>query len=63
MKDGLIHESGDVVSLRGRIDFLASDRKLLSRLRRNSLAGAGELTWEKAAQSLIAAYRRCLSER
>lgn len=59
MKEGLLHKAGDVQALRSHIDMLASDRNLLSRLRTNSLASLSDLTWERAAQSLIAAYREC----
>jgi len=62
MKNCLVHKPGDVATLRNHIDLLASDRKLFSRLRENSLASVNELTWEKATQSLVAAYRECLNE-
>ena len=57
MKNGLIHKPGDVDTLRNHIDLLASDRKMLSRLRDNSFTGISDLTWEKASKSLIAAYQ------
>jgi glycosyltransferase involved in cell wall biosynthesis len=60
MHDALVHKVGDVPTLRTHIDMLASDRRLLKRLRDNSLATVSELTWEKAADSLIRAYRKCL---
>jgi glycosyltransferase involved in cell wall biosynthesis len=61
MHDALAHKPGDVATLREHIDMLASDRNLLSRLRTNSLAGVGELTWDKAAERLVRAYQECLS--
>ena len=61
MKEGLLHKPGDVQALRSHIDMLASDRNLLLRLQTNSLASVSALTWEKAAESLIAAYRECLN--
>jgi len=63
MKTGLVHEAGDVDTLRHNIDLLASDRKLLSQLRNNSLATAHEWTWEKAAECLIDIYRRTLDQK
>jgi glycosyltransferase involved in cell wall biosynthesis len=59
-KDALVHKPGDVATLREHIDMLASDAQLFSRLRTNSLSSIGELTWDKAAESLIRAYRKCL---
>jgi len=61
MRDGLVHTPGDIDTLRKHIDLLASDRKLLARLRGSSLLGMPNLTWEKAGQSLVASYRKCLS--
>jgi glycogen synthase len=61
MKEALLHKPGDVETLRSQIYMLATDRNLFRRLQTNSLAGVGELTWEKAAQSLVEAYRKCLN--
>jgi glycosyltransferase involved in cell wall biosynthesis len=61
MHDALTHKAGDVVSLQKHIDMLASDRSLYQRLRENSLAGIGDLTWEKASELLISAYQQCLN--
>lgn len=61
MRDGLVHTPGDIDTLREHIDLLASNRKLLARLRENSLSRMSNLTWEKAGQSLVASYRECLS--
>jgi len=60
-KNALVHKVGDVSTLRSHIDMLASDAQLFSRLRNNSIAGVSELTWDKAAESLIRAYQECLS--
>jgi len=60
-KDALVHKPGDITTLREHIDMLASDRNLLLRLRNNSIAGVSELTWDKAAESLIRAYQKCLN--
>jgi len=62
MKNGLIYTPGDVKTLREQIDLLASDKSLFTRLRNNSLAGISDLTWDKAAERLVSAYRECLSE-
>jgi len=62
MRDALVHAPGDVETLRKHIDLLASDVKLLTHLRNKNLAGVSELTWEKAAQSLVAGYQQCLGE-
>ncbi|MGD2094097.1 MAG: glycosyltransferase family 4 protein [Phycisphaerales bacterium] len=61
MGDALVHVPGDADILRRHIDLLASDAQLFSRLRTNSLTGIGELTWDKAAESLVRAYRECLN--
>jgi len=63
MYDALVHKVGDVDSLREHIDMLASDRNLFQRLRKNSLAGLDELTWDKAAEVLVDIYQQCLSAR
>jgi len=60
-KDALIHKPGDVKTLREQIDMLASDARLFSRLRTSSISGVSELTWDKAAERLIQAYRECLN--
>jgi len=60
-KNALVHKAGDITTLREHIDMLASDAQLFSRLRNNSIAGVSELTWDKAAESLIRAYQKCLS--
>jgi len=62
MKNGLIHAPGDVKTLREQIDLLAFDSSLFTRLRNNSIAGISDLTWDKAAERLVAAYRECLNE-
>lgn len=60
MKNGLIHKPGDVDTLRNHIDLLTSDRKMLSHLRDNSFAGIYEVSWEKAAETLVDIYRQTL---
>jgi len=61
-KNALVHKPGDIVTLREHIDMLASDRGRFNKLRENSLSGVSELTWQKAAESLIKAYRQCLNK-
>lgn len=61
MYDALVHKVGDVDSLRQHIDMLASDKRLYQRLRNNSLAGLDELTWEKAAETLVDIYEQTLN--
>lgn len=62
MRDALVHKVGDVDSLRQHIDVLNSDRSLYTKLRNNSLAALDQLTWEKATQRLVKAYRECLDQ-
>jgi glycosyltransferase involved in cell wall biosynthesis len=62
MKNSLVHKPGDVDTLSRHIDMLASNRALFFKLRKDSLAGVKDLTWESAIQSLIKAYRQCLNE-
>jgi len=62
MKEGLIHKTGDIATLRDHIDLLASDKNLYDRLRTNSLAGLARLTWAEATKMLLKAYQECLSE-
>jgi len=62
MKNSLVHEPGDVDALSRHIDLLDSDRALFFKLRKNSLADVGDLTWQKAVESLVKAYRECLNE-
>jgi glycosyltransferase involved in cell wall biosynthesis len=62
MKNSLVHEPGDVDALSRHIDLLDSDRELYFKLRENSLADVGDLTWQKAVESLVKAYRKCLNE-
>jgi len=54
--DALVHPAGDVTALAVQLERLTGDRALLETLRRNSLDGAGELTWDAAAGALLDAY-------
>jgi glycosyltransferase involved in cell wall biosynthesis len=64
--DALVHAAGDAGALAGHLRALDADRALLARLRADSLAGVGALTWDAAAQALLDAYaegtRRIRSE-
>lgn len=59
MREGLIHPAGDVGVLRRHLLLIDRDRELLRSLRRQSLEGLHELTWESAARRLIEIYREC----
>jgi glycosyltransferase involved in cell wall biosynthesis len=54
--DALVHPAGDVAALTAHLRALAEDPERLARLRTASLAGAGELTWSRAGEALLAAY-------
>lgn len=54
--DALVHPAGDVDALAQQLRRLADDGDLLSRLRAESLAGIGRLTWDAAAEALLEAY-------
>jgi glycosyltransferase involved in cell wall biosynthesis len=54
--DALVHRAGDVQALTGHLRRLVDEPGLLPTLRANSLAGVGELTWDAAADALLAAY-------
>ena len=61
--DALVHQAGDVAALSGHLARLAADPELLARLRTASLEGIGDLTWDAAASSLLAAYEAARSAR
>ncbi len=54
--DALVHPAGDVERLAADLRRLAAEADLLPRLRTNSLAGIDDLTWDAAADELLAAY-------
>lgn len=58
--DALIHSPGDVTRLREHFDLISRDRAYLERLRAESLAGIGQLTWEHAGARLDACYHQAL---
>jgi glycosyltransferase involved in cell wall biosynthesis len=54
--DALLHAAGDVEALTHHLRAVAEEPGLLHRLRAQSLAGIGELTWDAAAGALLDAY-------
>ena len=59
--DALVHRAGDEAALAAHLRLLASDPRLLARLRAAGLAGASELTWSQAARVLAGAYESALA--
>ena len=57
---GLLHDPGDVATLAAQLDHLAGDRRELARLSANAIAHAPELTWDAAADQLVAAYESAI---
>jgi glycosyltransferase involved in cell wall biosynthesis len=55
-EDALVHAAGDAEALAGHLRRVAEEPGLLDRLRASSLAGVDELTWDAAAEGLLAAY-------
>jgi glycosyltransferase involved in cell wall biosynthesis len=56
LREGLVHESGDVATLTDHLRLIDHDRELLFQLRRRALANAARLTWNDAARRLADAY-------
>jgi glycosyltransferase involved in cell wall biosynthesis len=54
--DALVHAAGDVDALAMHLRALADQPGLLGTLRAHSLAGIDDLTWDAAADALLAAY-------
>jgi glycosyltransferase involved in cell wall biosynthesis len=63
LKDGLVHQTGDVRALSEHLRMLDGDRGLLRRLRAATLQKARTLTWRDATQGLIAIYEQALDAR
>ena len=57
---GLVHDPGDVATLTEQLNSLADDADRLAGLRAAALAHAPELSWAKASDKLVAAYRRAI---
>jgi glycosyltransferase involved in cell wall biosynthesis len=62
MKNALVHSAGDVDSLAEHISMVNSDRKLLERLRTESLSTAKEITWHAAGKRLFEIYMQVISD-
>ena len=58
--DALVHRAGDVAELTRHLRSLVDEPALLRTLRANSLADIGNLTWDAAADALLAAYAEVL---
>jgi glycosyltransferase involved in cell wall biosynthesis len=54
--DALVHAAGDTEALAAHLRRHANDPALVGALRANSLAAAGDLTWDEAARMLLGAY-------
>jgi len=61
--DSLVHPVGDVATLRDHINRVCLDRDFFAQLQHNSISTISELTWEKAGEVLVSAYRQCLAAR
>jgi glycosyltransferase involved in cell wall biosynthesis len=62
-ENALVHDVGDVDTLREHIDTLAFDRAFYHKLRQNSLAAMKDLTWDRSADVLVGVYRDLLGKR
>jgi len=61
MENALVHRVGDVSELTQHINLLQGDRKLLQRLRENSLRRVPEITWTAAGVKLLDVYRETIA--
>jgi glycosyltransferase involved in cell wall biosynthesis len=61
MREGLVHEAGDVAALTEHLRLLDRDAELLARLRSATLARRDSLTWEQCARDLERLYRDLLA--
>jgi glycosyltransferase involved in cell wall biosynthesis len=61
MHDALVHKVGDVAALTEHIDLLNSDMELRAKLQQNSMAGIGDLTWNRAGEILLDHYKKLLN--
>lgn len=57
---GLLHDAGDHVTLTAQLDLLDGDREMLTRLSAACIDHIDELTWERASETLVHAYRSVL---
>jgi glycosyltransferase involved in cell wall biosynthesis len=56
MQNALVHNVGDVETLRQHITSVYQNPELLGSLRARALRSSADWTWDKAGQSLLAAY-------
>ena len=61
MENALLHQAGDVATLREHIGILYHNRELLGRLREGAVRSRPELTWTVAGKRLLAVYKQALS--
>ncbi|HEV7148858.1 MAG TPA: glycosyltransferase, partial [Pedococcus sp.] len=59
--DGLVHPARDLPMLTEQLVRLSTSADLLTRLRTRALAHSPTLTWDAAADRLVAAYGQALS--
>lgn len=56
LRDGLVHQAGDVETLTSHLRLVDGDRSLLLKLREGAVANSSTLTWDDAAEELKAVY-------
>jgi glycosyltransferase involved in cell wall biosynthesis len=61
LENALVHEVGDVDTIEEHITLLHRDRHLLTRLRKEGLRTAPDITWTAAGVMLLDAYRKLLA--
>jgi len=57
MRQGLVHEAGDLSTLTEHLRLLDGDRNLLQTLRGNAVASRPTLTWAHSAGEIAGLYR------
>jgi glycosyltransferase involved in cell wall biosynthesis len=62
LRQGLVHEAGDIGTLTGHVRLLDGDRELLARLRRGAVENSLHLTWTDAAAEVTGIYERVAAE-
>jgi glycosyltransferase involved in cell wall biosynthesis len=62
MENALVHHAGDVSGLAEHITLLHKDRRLLARLRANSLRTVPTITWESSGERLVQLYRSVIED-
>ena len=61
MENALVHNVGDLDAIRQHITMLYENPELLAKLRAGALRSRKDWTWEKAGQSLSAAYQNAVA--